>query len=62
MEIIKKAGIIVHSTDFNQHSDKKGSKLKFLIRIPATLDIAYIAQSIKALDNVSAVEIKEKDY
>jgi len=60
MEIVNKAGIFVHSTDFNQSSDKKGTKLRLLIRIPGALDIASIAQSIKALDNVSAVEIKEK--
>jgi len=60
MEIIKNAGILVHSTDFSQGSDKEGTILKLLIRIPGTLDIASIAQSIKALDNVSAVEIKEK--
>jgi uncharacterized protein with ACT and thioredoxin-like domain len=50
----------VLSTDFNQSSDKKGSKLRLFIRIPGALDIASIAQSIKALDNVSRVEIKEK--
>jgi len=60
MEIVKNAGIFVHSTDFSQSSDKKGTKLRLLIRIPGALDIASIAQSIKALDNVSAVEIKEK--
>jgi len=60
MEIIKKAGMSVLSTDFNQSSDKKGSKLRLFIRIPGALDIASIAQSIKALDNVSRVEIKEK--
>jgi putative Mg2+ transporter-C (MgtC) family protein len=60
MEIIKNAGMLVLSTDFNQGSDKKGTKLRLLIRIPGTLDIASIAQSIKALDNVNGVEIKEK--
>jgi putative Mg2+ transporter-C (MgtC) family protein len=60
MEIINKAGMFVLSTDFNQSSDKKGSKLRLFIRIPGALDIASIAQSIKALDNVSRVEIKEK--
>ena len=60
MDIIKKAGMSVLSTDFNQSSDKKGSKLRLFIRIPGALDIASIAQSIKALDSVSRVEIKEK--
>jgi len=60
MEIIKNAKIRVHSTDFNQGSDKKETKLRLLIGIPANLDIASIAQSINALDNVSSVEIKEK--
>jgi putative Mg2+ transporter-C (MgtC) family protein len=60
LETIKKAGIFIQSTDFNQGSDKKGTKLRLLIRIPGTIDIASIAQSIKSLDNVSGVEIKEK--
>jgi putative Mg2+ transporter-C (MgtC) family protein len=60
MTIIKKAGMLVLSTDFNQSSDKKGSKLRLFVRIPGALDIASVAQSIKALDNVSRVEIKEK--
>jgi len=60
MKIINEAGMYVLSTDFNQSSDKKGSKLSLFIRIPGALDIASIAHSIKALDNVSRVEIKEK--
>jgi putative Mg2+ transporter-C (MgtC) family protein len=60
MKIIKNAGILVQSTDFNQGSEKKGAKLRLLIRIPGALDIASIAQSIKALENVNKVEIKEK--
>jgi hypothetical protein len=60
LEIIKKARIFIQSTDFNQGPGKKGAKLRLLIRIPGTLDIASIAQSIKSLDNVSGVEIKEK--
>jgi putative Mg2+ transporter-C (MgtC) family protein len=60
MRILKNSGMLVLSTDFNQGSDKKGTKLRLLIRIPGALDIASIAQSIKALENVSSVEIKEK--
>jgi putative Mg2+ transporter-C (MgtC) family protein len=60
MEIIKDAGMSVLSTDFNQSSDKKGSKLRLFIRIPGALDITSIVQSIRTLDNVSRVEIKEK--
>jgi putative Mg2+ transporter-C (MgtC) family protein len=60
MRIIKNSGMLVLSTDFNQGSDKKGIKLRLLIRIPGALDIASIAQSIKTLENVSSVEIKEK--
>ena len=59
-EIIKKSGILVQTTDVNQGSSSKGTKLRLLVRIPNTVDIASIARSIKALDRVGKVEIKEK--
>ena len=59
-EIIKKAGIFVQSLDINQGSKSRGTKLRLLVRIPNTVDIASIARTIKASGSVSKVEIKEK--
>ena len=58
--VIKESGIMVQSIDVNQGSKTKGTKLRLLSRIPETVDIASVARSIKALGNVSKVEIKEK--
>ena len=60
MEIIKESGIQVQSRDINQGSKDRGTKLKLLVRIPDSVDIAAIARSIKALGNIGKVEIKEK--
>ena len=38
----------------------KGTNLRLLVRIPDTTDIASIARTIRALNNVNKVEIKEK--
>ena len=60
LNIIKESGIRVQSEDINQGSKDKGTKLKLLVRIPDSVDIASIARSIKASGNVGKVEIKEK--
>jgi uncharacterized membrane protein YhiD involved in acid resistance len=60
MDIIKKAGIDVQSIDVNQGSKNKGTKLRLLVMVPTSTDIAATARSIKALSNVGKVEIKEK--
>jgi len=61
LDIIKDSGIQVQSIDVNQGSkDNKGTKLRLLVRIPNTIDIATIARTIKASGNVGKVEIKEK--
>ena len=60
LDIIKSAGIQVQSIDVNQSAKDKGTKLRLLVRIPDTADIASIARSIKASGNVGKVEIKEK--
>ena len=60
LDIVKKSGIAVQTVDVNQGSKGKGTKLRLLVRIPSTLDIASIARTIKALDSVGKVEIKEK--
>ena len=59
-EIIKKSGILVQSIDVNQSSKNKGTRLRLLVMIPGSVDIASIARSIKASGNVNRVEIKEK--
>jgi len=58
--IIKNSGILVQSIDVNQGSGNKGTKLKLLVMIPNSVDIAQVARSIKASGNVGKVEIKEK--
>ena len=60
LEIIKESGIGVQTVDVNQGSKDKGTKLRLLVRIPDTVDIASIARAIKASGNVGKVEIKEK--
>jgi putative Mg2+ transporter-C (MgtC) family protein len=60
MDIIKKSAIEVQSIDVNQGSKSKGTKLRLLVMVPNAVDIASTARSIKALGNVSKVEIKEK--
>jgi hypothetical protein len=60
MDIIKKSAIEIQSIDVNQGSKSKGTKLRLLVMVPTAVDIASTARSIKALGNVSKVEIKEK--
>jgi len=60
LSIIKASGIQVQTVDVNQGSKDKGTKLRLLVRIPDTVDIASIARSIKASGKVGKVEIKEK--
>ena len=60
LDIVKKSGIGVQSIDVNQGSKDKGTKLRLLVRIPNTVDIASIAREIKASGHVGKVEIKEK--
>ena len=60
LDIIKNSGITVQTVDVNQGSKDKGTKLRLLVRIANTVDIASIARTIKASGNVHKVEIKEK--
>ena len=61
LDIIKTSGISIQSVDVNHGSKTKGTKLRLLVRIPETVDIASIARTIKkSSDNVSKVEITEK--
>jgi len=60
LDIVKKSGIAVQTIDVNQGSKDKGTKLRLLVGVPSTIDIASTARTIKALENVGKVEIKEK--
>jgi len=60
VDIIKAAGLQIQTIDVNQGSKIKGTKLRLLVRIPDSTDIASLARSIKASGNVGKVEIKEK--
>ena len=60
LEIIKASRIKIQSMDVQQGSKDKGTKLRLLVSIPSTVDIASIARSIKSSGNVGKVEIKEK--
>lgn len=60
LDLIKESGIKIQSIDVNQGSKEKGTKLRLLVSIPSTVDIASIARSIKTSGNVGKVEIKEK--
>jgi putative Mg2+ transporter-C (MgtC) family protein len=60
LDIIKESGIHIQSLDINQSSKGKGTKLRLLARIPSSVDTPSTVRSIKALENVGKVEIKEK--
>jgi putative Mg2+ transporter-C (MgtC) family protein len=60
LEAIKSSGIRLQSTDVFHSSKSKKTKLKLLASIPNTLDLSSIVRSLKSLDNVVKVEIKEK--
>ena len=59
LDIIKNSQIKIQSIDVNQGYHDKGTKLRLLVAVPSTADIASIARSIKASSNVGKVEIKE---
>lgn len=60
MKILRTSKIRLQSIDVLQGAKSKRTKLKLLVGVPSTLDIASIAKSIKSLDDVIKVEIKEK--
>ena len=60
LDIIKESGMRIQSMDVNHGSKDKGTKLRLLVRIPNSVDIASAARSIKSSGNVGKVEIKEK--
>jgi putative Mg2+ transporter-C (MgtC) family protein len=60
MDIIAAAGIKIQSMDINQRFKNKETKLRLLVGIPGSADVASIARRIRALGHVTRVEIKEK--
>jgi len=60
LDIIKNSGIQIQTVDVNHSSKDKGTKLRLLIRILDTTDIASIARSIKSSGNVGKVQVTEK--
>jgi putative Mg2+ transporter-C (MgtC) family protein len=60
LAIVSAAGIRVQSVDVNQGARERGTRLRLLVGIPGTTDIALLAKKIKASGNVVKVEIKEK--
>ena len=60
MDIIKKSGIEIQSEDIEQGSKVKGTKVRLLVRVPDSVDIASVARDIKTSGQVKKVEIKEK--
>jgi (p)ppGpp synthase/HD superfamily hydrolase len=60
MDIITASGIRVQSMDVNQSSKEKATRLRLLVSIPSSADIASFAKRIRASGHVSRVEIKEK--
>ena len=60
LDLIKGSGIRIQSIDVNQGAGEKGTKLRLLVRIPNTVDIASTARAIKGSGDVNKVEIKEK--
>jgi putative Mg2+ transporter-C (MgtC) family protein len=60
MDIITAANIKIQSMDVNQSAKDKETKLRLLVSIPSTANIASIAKRIRTSGNISRVEIKEK--
>jgi putative Mg2+ transporter-C (MgtC) family protein len=60
MHILKSSKIRLQSINIIHGSKSKGTRLRLLVSIPSNADIATIAHSIKSLDGVAKVEIKEK--
>ena len=60
VDIVKSAGIQIQSTNVNHGSKDKGIKLRLLVRILDTTDIASLARTIKSSGNVGKVQVTEK--
>jgi len=60
-DILLSFGLHSLSPDVNQGAGKrKTTKIRFMVSIPESTDVAALARAFKAADNVARVEIKEK--
>jgi putative Mg2+ transporter-C (MgtC) family protein len=60
-EVLRSFGIHTRSMDVTQAAGKgKGSRIRILIGIPDTTDIAKLARALKSAGEIARVEIKEK--
>ena len=59
-DILKSFRLQPQSTDVNQASGKKSTRIRFLVSIPESMDVSVLARAFKASDHVGRVEIKEK--
>ena len=60
LNIIKSSKIRIQSIDMLHGSKLKRTKLRLLVGIPSTVDIASVTQSLRSIENIAKVEIKEK--
>jgi putative Mg2+ transporter-C (MgtC) family protein len=61
LEVLRTFGIQNQSMDVNQSAGKgKNTKVRFLVSIPDSADIANLARAFKAAGDIGRVEIKEK--
>jgi putative Mg2+ transporter-C (MgtC) family protein len=61
LKVLRSFGIRSQSMDVNQGTSKdKGSRLRFLISIPDSTDIARLVKALKSAGEIARVEIKEK--
>ena len=60
IDIVKNSGIQIQSTNINHGAKDKGIKVRLLVRIPDTTDIAYLTRTIKSSGPVSKVQVTEK--
>lgn len=61
MNILKSYGVRIQSVDMDESIGKgKGARLRILVGISNTADIARIAKTLKATGNVDRFEMKEK--
>lgn len=59
-DILRSFGVRVQSIDVEQKGKTKGSRLKALVGIPYTTDMALLTKALKSDTNVGKIEMKEK--
>ncbi|MDR2403246.1 MAG: MgtC/SapB family protein [Spirochaetaceae bacterium] len=60
-DIVKSFGVRIQSVDVEQNIWKhKGTRLRLLVGLPESTDLAKLAKALKATNTVERIEIKEK--